>query len=113
MQSEAEVAVRMSQKTELDLFSKPLEQNVILSVHDFQYGPESVITQNGPIQFSPATNNEYFTDLANVYLKVQLQVFKSDGSVLTEADEDKVKLYFIFSICLLFMYFCFTGSPSM
>ena len=55
--------------------------------------PDWALTQDGPIQFTLPVNREYFTDLSNCYLKVQLQVFKSDGSVLDEPDEQKVSLF--------------------
>lgn len=93
MNSDAEVALRTTNKAELDLFTRPVEQNVILAAKDFEYGPDWALTQDGPIQFTLPVNREYFTDLSNCYLKVQLQVFKSDGSVLDEPDEQKVSLF--------------------
>ena len=88
--SDGDMILKTTQKTELDLFSKPVEQNAIVRVHDFDYGSECVITDYGPIQFSPITTAEYYTDLSNCYLKVKMRVLKSDGSVLVKEDAAKV-----------------------
>ena len=88
--SDGDMILKTTQKTELDLFSKPVEQNAIVRVHDFDCGPDSVITDYGPIQFSPNATAEYFTDLSNCYLKVKMRVLKSDGSALVKEDTSKV-----------------------
>ena len=88
--NDPEVAVRTTEKTELDLFSNPVEQDVILSAKDYQYGIDYAITDTGPIEFSPVTGGEYFTDLANTYIMVKLKVTKANRGNLAKLDEEKV-----------------------
>lgn len=101
--SDGDMILKTTQKTELDLFSKPVEQNAIVRVHDFDYGSESVITDYGPIQFSPITTAEYYTDLSNCYLKVKMRVLKSDGSVLVKEDAAKVCSTTVYVYVLLYI----------
>ena len=92
MTLESEVPVTMVQKTELDLFSNPVEQNVILSTKDVEYGPDFAITDTGPIMFSISGDSDHFTDLANTYIMVQLRVLKSDGGVIPKTVAEKVEI---------------------
>ena len=87
---ESEVPVTMVQKTELDLFSNPVEQNVILSTKDVEYGPDFAITDTGPIMFSISGDSDHFTDLANTYISVQLRVLLANGNALPITLTDKV-----------------------
>lgn len=87
---EPELPVTMVQKTELDLFSNPVEQNVILSTKDVEYGPDFSINDTGPIVFSISGDSEHFTDLANTYILIQLRVLLANGNVLPITLTDKV-----------------------
>ena len=93
----SEIPVSFVQKNELNLFANPVEQNVILSTKDVQYGPDYAITKSAPIMFSITADTENFTDLASTYIIVQARVLKADGTLLTDDDtvQSKVKLFFV------------------
>ena len=99
--SEAEMNLKTTSKTELDLFTKPVEQNAILAARDFEYGPDWSLQSDTAIQFTLPVSRDYFVDLANAYLKVQLYVTRSDGTMLDESDEDKVKNLIIYHLLYL------------
>lgn len=85
-----EMRTKRVYKSELDLFSNPLEQDVIWAAKDFEYGPDYALNDSLAIEFSPTTDPEYFVDLSASYLVVRLRVLREDGTLIDATDTNKV-----------------------
>ena len=89
-ETEPKTAIKPVHKAELSLFSPLYDQTSILKVKEEQFGPDGLITQDGPIFISIPPNEQMFSDMTNCYLTVKIQVLKSDDTKLTAADKENV-----------------------
>lgn len=99
--SDSEISIKNTSKTELDLFTKPVEQNAIVAARDFEFGSDWSLSSNTAIKFTIPETKDFFTDLANAYLKVQLQVYRNDNTELDETDKEKVDLLLVFLLAMI------------
>lgn len=77
----------LCQVSELDLFSPNPIQLSVIDTHENVYSPLSSLDNASVIQFQIPGSSEYYIDLNNVYLRLKLQILKSDGSAYKEVKD--------------------------
>lgn len=73
--------------SELDLFSSNPMQLSVIDSRENTYSPLSSLDNASVIQFHIPGSSEYYIDLNNIYLRVKLQILKSDGSTYKETTD--------------------------
>ncbi len=69
-------------RSELDFFVVPKEQDPVLSSHEVTHTPIGSLDNRGPINFSIDAVDEYFTDLSKTKLMFKVKITKNDGTDL-------------------------------
>lgn len=74
---------------ELNLFENAPIQTSFLSENYVQYNPLTTLDKCSNIQFQITAFQDRYIDLNNVFLKLQLQLIKSDGKIFKTGDADQ------------------------
>lgn len=75
-------------RTELDIFTPPKKQDMILGYQDVTFTPMSSIQNNGPLNFEIPANESLFTDLAQITLALEVTVTHANGNSVQKISEE-------------------------
>ena len=81
--------------SDADLFTPSFTQSDIKHGYNEDVFPISKLDDNGPIEFNIENATDKFVDLANTYLRMKVQIQKSNGHAL-EDDEVVIPVNYIF-----------------
>lgn len=76
-------------KSELDLFTVPKIQTSALKTDEIPYKPLASLDNATQLEFLSVGHGDTYRDLSNIYLKLSIQVVKSDGTNYLAADDGK------------------------
>ena len=72
-------------KSDLDLFTVPPTQTSVEHGCTMDYHPVSMLTDNGPIEFSIPGSGEDYIDLTNTFLHLGVKITGADGANIADA----------------------------
>ena len=79
-------------KAELDLFRRSFYQNSEQDSFFTQFHPISAITSTNNLEFFIPASSEYFIDPQNIFLQIECQLLKKDGSVYGAGQNNRFSL---------------------
>lgn len=74
--------------SELDLFSPNPMQLSVIDTHENVYSTLQSLDNSSVLQFYIPGSSEHYIDLNNIYLRLKLQILKSDGTLYKGTDAD-------------------------